>query len=239
MANIKLFEYHHKRIGMVMIGDVPWFVARDVCEVLGIVNVSDAVSSLPEEWKRVIAFTDSVGRPQRMLGVSEAGVYKLAFRSYKPEADRFSNWLAAEVIPAIRRTGRYEYKPQGILPLECHTDEGIQKTMSVHVNAYNFERGGKEAAILYNVANCVAHTGKHPIQVRREGKEAKLKSKDRQSAKAVVRVTNPPIASCMSLADNLCEHGYDPVKVFEVSKQAEKVFAGMLELGAQPAELKD
>lgn len=238
MANIQLFQYHHKSIGADFVDGQPWFIARDVCKALGIVNVSDAVSSISDEMKRVIAFTDSVGRQQPMLAINEGGIYKLAFRSNKPEARRFTDWLASEVIPQIRRTGRYEYKPQGVLPLAAHTDQGIQKTMSIHVNAFNYEKGGLEQTIAYNVANCIAHTGKHPLQVKREGKEAKLKSKDRTSAKEVLRHTKPETAACMSLADNLCEQGHQPEEVFEVTKQADKVFAGMLRLGAEPAELK-
>ena len=238
MANIQLFEYQHKRVRTTMIDGEVWFVAKDVCDVLDLVNSRQAVSSLSEKVKRAVTQNDAIGRPQQMTVITEGGVYKLAFRSDKPEAERFTDWLAMEVIPAIRRTGRYEHKPQGILPLECHTDEGIQKTMSVHVNAYNYERGGTEAAIIYNVANCVAHTGKHPIQIKREGKEAKLKSKDRTSAKAVLRATQPETACCMSLADNLCEQGHEPERVFEVTKEADKVFKGILKLGAEPSELK-
>lgn len=70
------------------------------------------------------------------------------------------------------------------------------------------------------------------------GVEAGLKSKDRSSGKAVVRVTQPGKACCMSLADNLVEQGFEPEKVFEVTKTAENVFEGILEPGATPAELK-
>ena len=90
----------------------------------------------------------------------------------------------------------------------------------------------------YNIANAVAHTGKTPAQLLRAAKEAGLKSKDRTSGKAVVRATEPAKACCMSLADNLYEQGFNAEKVFGVTKTAEEVFGGILQLGAEPAELK-
>lgn len=90
----------------------------------------------------------------------------------------------------------------------------------------------------YNVDNAVAHTGKTPARLKADAKKAGLKSKDRTSGKAVVRATEPAKACCMSLADNLCEQGFEPEKVFEVTKKAEDVFGGILQLGAKPKELE-
>jgi len=237
MTKLKLFQYQHKRVRSLTIDGQIWFVAKDVCEVLEIVNVRDAVSRLSDNQKRGVGITDAIGREQKSYVISESGVYKLAFRSNKPEAERFTDWLANDVIPEIRKTGQYVPKHQGILPLMSHTDIGVQKDMSKSVNAYNYERGGVEETIAYNMASCVAHTGKTTVQLKREAKEQGLKAKDRNSAKAVVRKTNPPKACCMSLADNLWRQGYNAHRVFDVSTTAEPVFRKMIELGATPAEL--
>jgi prophage antirepressor-like protein len=238
MADLKLFEYQHKQVRTVTLEGQIWFVAKDVCEALNIVNVSDAVSGLNDGMKRSIGFTDAIGRPRPMLVINEAAVYKLAFRSNKPEAERFTDWVAGEVIPEIRKTGKYVRQHQGVLPLAAHTDTEVQKDMSKSVNAHNYQLGGVEATMEYNIKNAVAHTGRTPAQLKSDGKKAGLKSKDRSSGKAVVRVTQPGKACCMSLADNLVEQGFEPEKVFEVTKTAENVFEGILELGATPAELK-
>jgi prophage antirepressor-like protein len=237
MADLKLFEYQHKQVRTEYVDGQIWFAAKDVCDILEIANSRDAVGSLSEKMKRSVGATDAIGRPREMSYVSEAGVYRLAFRSNKPEAERFMDWLASEVIPEIRKTGRYVRQHQGVLPLAAHTDTEVQKDMSKSVNAHNYQLGGKEAAMEYNIKNAVAHTGRTPAQLKRDGKLAKLKSKDRSSGKAVVRVTQPGKACCMSLADNLVEQGFEPEKVFEVTKTAENVFEGILELGATPAEL--
>lgn len=84
----------------------PWFVGKDICACLGISKHHQALDALDHDERG----TFTVGTPsgdQAMIAVSEPGVYRLVFRSRKPEAERFKRWLAHEVIPAIRRTGRY------------------------------------------------------------------------------------------------------------------------------------
>ncbi len=239
MSDLKLFEYQHKQVRSTTINGQIWFMAKDVCEILEIVNVSDAVSRVSENMKDTIGVADSIGRMRPTAFFNEAGVYKLAFRSNKPEAERFTDWLANEVIPQIRKTGKYIPQSQGILPLVEHTKTETQKNMSKTVNAHNYFIGGKIETIRYNVESCLAHTGKIPKQIVDYGKNVKkLNSKQSTSAKQVLRHTEPEIASCMSLADNLVNQGHDRIKVFEVTNKAKDVFKGMIELGAIPDELK-
>lgn len=237
MEKIQLFEYQHKQVRTVLIDGEVWFVAKDVCDVLEIVNSRHAVASLPDKVKGGVVQNDSIGRPQQMTVINESGVYTLAFRSTKAGAKKFTDWVTSDVIPAIRKTGKYVHQPQGLLPMERHTDIGVQKQMSKLINAVNYERGGKEGAVQYNVASSVAHSGKTPKALIAHGKKAGLKAKDRTSGKAVLRVLQPAKACCMSLADNLCKLGHEPEKVFKVTKKAEELFTGILELGAEPKEL--
>lgn len=84
----------------------PWFVAADVCSVLGIGNPRQAMSRLDDDEKGVIS-TDTPGGEQVMTTVNEPGLYNLVIGSRKPEARRFKRWVTHEVLPTIRRTGRY------------------------------------------------------------------------------------------------------------------------------------
>lgn len=235
--NIKLFEYQKKQVRTVLVKKRVWFVAKDVCDVLGLGNVSQALSSLDDDEKNTIILNEGIRGNPTISIISESGMYSLVLSSRKPEAKAFKKWITSEVLPQIRETGRYVPKHQGVLPGEAHTQIEVQKDMSRSVNALNFDSGGKEKTIEYNVQNCIAHTGKHPTQVKALGKKQGLKSKDCSSAKAVLRVTQPEVACAMSLADNLVEQGHSPERVFEVTKKATELFAGMLELGAIPAEL--
>lgn len=88
----------------------PWFVGRDVCDVLGLEKADTAIARLdPDEKAPHTVGTLSSGArgggPQVVTIISEPGVYRLVFTSRKPEAERFKRWLAHEVIPALRKHG--------------------------------------------------------------------------------------------------------------------------------------
>ena len=103
---MRLFTFQDHAIHVIMRDGEPWWTARDVCEALEIANYRDAVNRLSNSMKGV-ATTDTPGGRQQVLVVNEAGVYKLAFTSRKPEAERFTDWLASEVVPSIRKHGMY------------------------------------------------------------------------------------------------------------------------------------
>ena len=84
----------------------PWFVAKDVCDALGISKYRDAVSRLDDD-ERGSVLVDTLGGAQETSTVSEPGLYKLIMRSRKPEAKAFQRWVTHEVLPAIRKTGGY------------------------------------------------------------------------------------------------------------------------------------
>lgn len=84
----------------------PWFVAADVCAVLGVNNSRQALTRLDDDEKGVIS-TDTLGGQQDMNIINESGLYSLVLGSRKPEAKRFKKWVTAEVLPAIRKTGVY------------------------------------------------------------------------------------------------------------------------------------
>lgn len=98
----------NKTIRTVMVSDEPMFVAKDVFDVLEISwEGKKSLEQLPESWQRVGKLPTHRRGKQSFLLISEAGLYKIAFRSNKPEADRFTNWVAGEVLPQIRKTGSY------------------------------------------------------------------------------------------------------------------------------------
>lgn len=84
----------------------PWFVAADVCNVLGISKHRDAVARLDDDETNTV-IVDTPGGPQSVCAISESGLYALIIRSRKPAAARFRKWVTSEVLPSIRRTGSY------------------------------------------------------------------------------------------------------------------------------------
>lgn len=102
MNELTIFEYAKKPVRTVMKGVEPWFVAKDVCDVLGLTNSREALSSLDEDEKGV-SNTDTLGGKQEIAIVSEPGLYKLIFRSRKDTAKAFTRWVTHEVLPSLRR----------------------------------------------------------------------------------------------------------------------------------------
>lgn len=107
-----VFNASNQQVRTVMIENEPYFVAKDVCAILGISNHNDAVSRLDDDEKDGVGITDTIGRQQQVSVVNESGLYHLIFQSRKPEAKAFRKWVTAEVLPTLRRTGRYEVKPK-------------------------------------------------------------------------------------------------------------------------------
>ena len=99
-------NFEDKKVRILVREGAPWFVAKDICGVLGLTTrkVRDIV---PEDERTQSPLIDSMGREQKATYVSESGLYTLIMRSDKPEAKRFQRWVTGEVLPSIRRTGSY------------------------------------------------------------------------------------------------------------------------------------
>lgn len=112
-----------------------WFVAKDVCDVLGIVNNRDAMSRLDDDEKDTIdphiftvGNTDTENRRGSELSIiNESGMYTLVLTSRKPQAKEFKKWLTHEVIPTIRQHGGYIY---GQEMLETKDQKEIKEKLS-------------------------------------------------------------------------------------------------------------
>lgn len=117
MSDVSIFKFEESFTVRTVIKDnEPWFVAKDVCDVLGLTNSRVAVSPLDEDEKGVSKVYTPSGE-QEMCVINESGLYALVIRSNKPNARKFRKWITAEVLPAIRRTGRYAAPVQPELPL--------------------------------------------------------------------------------------------------------------------------
>lgn len=107
-----IFSFGRYQIRTAVISNAPWFAAKDVCSALNIDWGGKTLASIPNEWQSMGKLPTLRRGEQQIKLISEPAVYKLAFRSNKPEADAFTNWVAAEVLPAIRKTGKYEVVPK-------------------------------------------------------------------------------------------------------------------------------
>lgn len=105
------FNGHALRIFPTDDGQSFYAVAKDATDILGYRTANDGLRSVPDKHKG----TRSVRTPggnQEMLCVDESGLYRLILRSDKPEAEPFMEWVTAEVLPSIRKTGSYGVSEQ-------------------------------------------------------------------------------------------------------------------------------
>ncbi|SKS40213.1 phage antirepressor [Mycobacteroides abscessus] len=95
--------------------DQPLWLGRDICEAVGISKYRDAIAQLDAD-ERVSVVVDTLGGPQNMVAVTEAGVWSLLLISRSPKVKPFKRWLTHEVLPSIRKTGQYGQASNIALP---------------------------------------------------------------------------------------------------------------------------
>lgn len=109
MNELQIFNFQNAPVRTVIVDGQPWWVAKDVCEILGLGNPRSSLSRLEEDEKGVHTM-DTLGGNQEMAIVNEPGLYSLIIRSRKNEAKVFKRWVTHEVLPSIRKTGSYSVR---------------------------------------------------------------------------------------------------------------------------------
>jgi anti-repressor protein len=106
MTNVIPFNYESKQVRVIKDNEGnPWWIASDVCEIIGLSNTTEALRNLDDDEKSTLRISE--GGPERNI-INEPGLYSLIIRSNKPEAKQFKRWITHEVLPSIRKTGGYE-----------------------------------------------------------------------------------------------------------------------------------
>lgn len=100
---IQMFNFNGNDIRVIDKDGQPWWIAKDVCDILELSNPTVAIAELEEDERAKY----SLGRQGEANIINEPGLYSLVLRSRKPEAKAFKRWITHEVIPAIRKHGLY------------------------------------------------------------------------------------------------------------------------------------
>jgi anti-repressor protein len=102
----KVFDFHGMQLRTVIKNNEPWFVAKDVAQILSFDHTPTMTRTLDEDEKGV-HIIHTPGGDQRMTIINEPGLYSVILKSRKPEAKQFKRWVTHEVIPSIRKHGVY------------------------------------------------------------------------------------------------------------------------------------
>jgi len=127
MTNIIPFSYGSKQIRVIKDNEgKPWWIAKDVCNILELTNVAMSVKGLDDDEKGV-SKVYTLGGEQELLTVNEPGLYTLIIRSNKPDAKKFKRWITHEVLPSIRKTGKYEIDSLSEIDLIIKSAQALKK----------------------------------------------------------------------------------------------------------------
>ena len=134
--NFRDFTYlTEQNVRVFLIDNEPWFVLKDVYNILGLTDTSKRSSKIKEEnLTRKIFVSGGQNREQTL--VSERGLYRVIFRSNKKEAEKFQDWVFDEVLPSIRKTGQYvdiENKFEQVCPVKFGKEE-LKNEMGKRIN---------------------------------------------------------------------------------------------------------
>lgn len=106
MNELQLFNFENNQVRTLLINNEPWFVGKDVAEILGYSKARNAIAThVDDDDKKGAPIQGDLGGTQEMTVINESGVYALVFGSKLPNAKRFKRWVTSEVLPQIRKTG--------------------------------------------------------------------------------------------------------------------------------------
>ena len=110
MNEVQLFNFENHEVRSLLINSEPWFVGKDVAEVLGYERADNAIRNHIDKEDKLMHQISASGQNRNMTIINESGLYCLVLSSKLPNAKKFKRWVTSEVLPALRKTGQYQVK---------------------------------------------------------------------------------------------------------------------------------
>ena len=107
MMEIQTFNFENQQVRTIEIENEPYFVGKDITEILGYSNSRDALYKHVDEEDKLTSQIATSGQNRNMVVINESGLYSLILSSKLPNAKKFKRWVTSEVLPAIRKHGGY------------------------------------------------------------------------------------------------------------------------------------
>lgn len=137
-----IFQYGSNQLEAIIINNKPWVVAKDVCRALGLPQADKAVKRLDDDERVTVKLLRS-GMNRECWLVNESGLYSLIMRSNKPEAKQFRKWVTNEVLPTLRKDGKFEVKKikQGLPAARNHNRLTPERIISIMEDLVRIDDG--------------------------------------------------------------------------------------------------
>lgn len=160
MNELQIFNYNGKEVRTIQKDGEPWWVLKDVCDVLNIENHKDLPKRLEDDevGRFDLPHPQSRNKTLEMLCINESGLYNVILRSDKPEAKPFRKWVTSEVLPSIRKHGAY-MTPQKIEEALLNPDTIIKLATNLKAERekrMELERQAEKDKPLVTFANSVS-----------------------------------------------------------------------------------
>lgn len=143
MNEIKIFENEQfGRVRTLQIENEPYFVGKDVAEILGYSDTNQAIRMHVDEDDKLTSSFNGSGQNRQMYVINESGLYSLILKSKLPQAKQFKRWVTSEVLPSIRKHGAYMTdevlkealtSPDFIIRLATELKEEIEKRKALEI----------------------------------------------------------------------------------------------------------
>lgn len=186
-ATMEILPFEHEDFGKLRVisqDGEPWFVAKDVCEALG-VDTSHVRRGLDDD--EVATLPNRQGKGAAPLIVSEAGLYALILKSRKPEAKSFKRWVTHEVLPSIRETGGYVFSDgtededvlvaRGLLAAQRMIERRDKVIAELRPKALLAEAVVEPSPICYTVSECARYLANIDRTIKRQDVFDELRSR--------------------------------------------------------------
>lgn len=138
MNEIKVWNYESSEVRTIEKDGEPWFIGKDVADILGYTNPRKAIGDHVDEEDKGVTKCDTLGGVQNLTVINESGLYSLILSSKLPDAKKFKRWVTSEVLPSIRKTGNYSMQQADTLAIQRMEAEARQnRAIAMRINAEN------------------------------------------------------------------------------------------------------
>ncbi|HAR6524956.1 TPA: phage repressor protein [Staphylococcus pseudintermedius] len=154
MQELQIFNFEELPVRTLTVDDEPYFVGKDVANILGYSNTRDALNRHVDNEDKDVVKLDTLGGKQNQTLINESGLYSLIFSSKLDSAKRFKRWVTSEVLPAIRKTGTYQVPSDPMKALELMFEAAKQtkeEIESVKADVIDLKENQKLDAGDYNL----------------------------------------------------------------------------------------
>lgn len=144
----QIFNYEDgQQVRTMFLEGQPWFVAKDVCNILGVTNVTETLKRLEEDEFSTTEVIDSIGRSQQIYIINEYGLYQIVMTSKKKQAKEFKRWVTHDVLPSIRKTGIYVQTTETQVPELLQKVNDLETRIESYITLTSYEASVLQKAI--------------------------------------------------------------------------------------------